>query len=82
MPAGGRLVVGVEGRRFRVTDEGEGVPADLGASIFDPFVTTKRDGVGLGLALTKRIVEDHGGRIGFDRGPGKGTTFWIELPHG
>lgn len=82
MPSGGRLVVGVEGRRFRVTDEGDGVPDDLGDRIFDPFVTTKRDGVGLGLALTKRIVEDHGGRIGFDRGPGKGTTFWIELPHG
>ncbi|HEX7897551.1 MAG TPA: HAMP domain-containing sensor histidine kinase [Planctomycetota bacterium] len=82
MPAGGRLVVGVEGSRFWVTDEGNGVPADLGDTIFDPFVTTKRDGVGLGLALTKRIVEDHGGAIGFDRGPGKGTTFWIELPHG
>ena len=38
--------------------------------------------LGLGLALTKRIVEDHGGAIGYDRGPDKGTTFWIELPHG
>jgi signal transduction histidine kinase len=82
MPEGGPLVVGVAGRRFWVTDEGNGVPADLGDKIFDPFVTTKRDGVGLGLALTKRIVEDHGGAIGFNRGPGKGTTFWIELPHG
>lgn len=82
MPEGGRLIVGVGGSRFWVTDEGNGVPADLGDKIFDPFVTTKRDGVGLGLALTKRIVEDHGGAIGYDRGPGKGTTFWIELPHG
>jgi signal transduction histidine kinase len=82
MPAGGALVVGVQGSRFWVTDEGNGVPADLGDKIFDPFVTTKRDGVGLGLALTKRIVEDHGGAIGYERGPGKGTTFWIELPHG
>jgi signal transduction histidine kinase len=82
MPAGGRLAVGVEGARFWVSDDGDGVPAELGEKIFEPFVTTKRDGVGLGLALTKRIVEDHGGRIGFERGPGKGSTFWIELPHG
>ena len=86
MPAGGPLVVGVgprDGRlRFSVTDAGSGVPPELGERIFEPFVTTKQDGVGLGLALTKRIVEDHGGAIGFDRGPGPGTTFWIELPHG
>ena len=86
MPAGGPLTVGVEPRggrvRFSVTDAGPGVPVDLGEKIFEPFVTTKQDGVGLGLALTKRIVEDHGGSIGFERAPGRGTTFWIELPHG
>ena len=85
MPSGGPLKVGVgsrEGRaRFSVTDRGPGVPAELGAKVFEPFVTTKQDGVGLGLALTKRIVEDHGGAIGYDAAPG-GTTFWIELPHG
>jgi nitrogen-specific signal transduction histidine kinase len=57
------------------------VPAEIGSKVFEPFVTTKQDGVGLGLALTKRIVEDHGGAIGYDSAPG-GTTFWIELPHG
>jgi signal transduction histidine kinase len=84
MPAGGPLRVRVaprDGRiRFSVTDAGNGVPADIGSKVFEPFVTTKQDGVGLGLALTKRIVEDHGGAIGYDSTPG-GTTFWIELPH-
>lgn len=85
MPSGGPLKVAVaprDGRiRFAVTDGGTGVPAEVGARVFEPFVTTKRDGVGLGLALTKRIVEDHGGAIGYDAAPG-GTTFWIELPNG
>ncbi len=85
MPTGGALRVGIAPRgdrlRFSVADQGPGVPAELGAKVFEPFVTTKQDGVGLGLALTKRIVEDHGGAIGYDAAPG-GTTFWIELPNG
>jgi signal transduction histidine kinase len=85
MPSGGPLRVAVAARdgriRFAVTDGGAGVPAEVGARVFEPFVTTKQDGVGLGLALTRRIVEDHGGAIGYDTAPG-GTTFWIELPHG
>jgi signal transduction histidine kinase len=85
MPSGGPLRVAVGPRdsriRFAVTDAGAGVSADIGARVFEPFVTTKRDGVGLGLALTKQIVEEHGGAIGYDTAPG-GTTFWIELPHG
>ena len=84
MPSGGPLRVAVaprDGRiRFAVTDAGAGVPAEVGSRVFEPFVTTKQDGVGLGLALTKRIVEDHGGAIGYDSAPGA-TTFWIELPH-
>jgi signal transduction histidine kinase len=85
MPSGGPLKVSVaprDGRiRFAVTDGGTGVPPEVGSRVFEPFVTTKQDGVGLGLALTKRIVEDHGGAIGYDTAPG-GTTFWIELPNG
>ncbi|MBV8881237.1 MAG: HAMP domain-containing protein [Planctomycetaceae bacterium] len=85
MPAGGPLRIGVGPRngnvRFSVTDAGPGVPAEIGAKVFEPFVTTKQDGVGLGLALTKRIIEDHGGAIGYDGAPGA-TTFWIELPRG
>jgi len=82
MPSGGPLAVAVEGRngrvRLAVTDAGGGVPEAVRERIFEPFVTTKQDGVGLGLALTRRIVEDHGGRIGFEPAE-KGTTFWIEI---
>jgi signal transduction histidine kinase len=82
MPSGGPLSVEVAPRngraRFSVTDSGGGVPDAVRGRVFEPFVTTKQDGVGLGLALTKRIVEDHGGAIGFEEGKG-GATFWIEL---
>lgn len=82
MPSGGPLRVEVgprEGRvRLAVTDAGGGVPEAVRDRIFEPFVTTKQDGVGLGLALTKRIVEDHGGKIGFEPAE-EGTTFWIEI---
>jgi signal transduction histidine kinase len=85
MPSGGPIRVGVSARggrvRLEVSDQGPGVPPDVRDRVFEPFVTTKQDGVGLGLALTKRIVEDHGGSIGFDPVE-RGTTFWIELPHG
>jgi signal transduction histidine kinase len=85
MPSGGPIRVEVSARngrvRLEVSDGGPGVPPDVRDRVFEPFVTTKQDGVGLGLALTKRIVEDHGGSIGFDPNE-RGTTFWIELPHG
>ncbi|HEU4334661.1 MAG TPA: ATP-binding protein, partial [Candidatus Eisenbacteria bacterium] len=83
MPQGGGLSIALDsagGRaRLAVADTGAGVPAELRDRIFEPFVTGRPDGVGLGLALTKRIVEDHGGRIGFDSSA-RGATFWIELP--
>jgi len=85
MPSGGSLAVDLAPRDGRVrlafTDGGAGVAAEVRERIFEPFVTTKQDGVGLGLALTKRIVEDHGGEIGYEAAA-RGTTFWIELPHG
>lgn len=85
MPSGGPLKLEIaprDGRvRLAVTDAGGGVPAAVRGRVFEPFVTTKQDGVGLGLALTRRIVEDHGGAIGFEDAAA-GATFWIELPHG
>jgi len=62
-----------------VRDNGSGVPADLKAHIFDPFVTTKPRGSGLGLALVAKIVGDHGGVIECDSVPGR-TLFRVLLP--
>lgn len=47
--------------------------------VFEPFYSTKTGGIGLGLAVSKRLVEDHGGRLTFDASPGR-TTFTVSLP--
>ena len=63
---------------FCVKDEGPGVPEDLVAHLFEPFVTTKTNGTGLGLALVAKIIGDHGGVIEFEAG--QGTTVRILMP--
>ena len=72
--------------RVSVVDKGRGVPKEQAASIFEKFQQVnsadgKRGaGTGLGLNICKRIIEQHGGKIGCDSEPGKGSTFWFELP--
>lgn len=63
-----------------ITDTGDGIHPDDISKIFDPFVTTKQMGIGLGLAISKRIVEDHKGSIKVKSQLSKGTTFTISLP--
>jgi len=62
-----------------VADNGDGIPEDLRAHLFDPFVTTKRNGTGLGLALVAKAIGDHGGVIEFDSQPRR-TVFRVFLP--
>jgi two-component system nitrogen regulation sensor histidine kinase GlnL len=62
-----------------VTDNGTGIPEDLRPLLFDPFVTTKRNGTGLGLALVAKAIGDHGGVIEFDSQPRR-TVFRVFLP--
>ena len=66
--------------RIEIEDTGIGIRADDADRVFNPFFSTKDGGTGLGLALTHKIVEDHGGSIDFRSASGGGTTFRIELP--
>ncbi len=88
MPQGGNLWVtssfqtAPAGVRIVVRDDGSGIPPEILPRIFEPFLTTKETGrgVGLGLAISRRILERHGGTIEVQSEPGKGTTFAITLP--
>jgi PAS domain S-box-containing protein len=65
---------------IEVADTGTGIPLDIDA--FEPFVTTKKEGTGIGLVVVRQILAAHGGNISYRSQPGKGTTFRIELPPG
>ncbi len=66
--------------RIDITDTGVGMPPEVQQNIFLPFFTTKPDGTGLGLAVSRKIVEDHGGEMQVQSAVGIGTTFSIFLP--
>jgi len=63
-----------------VTDHGHGVSRQLGENIFHPFVTTKRDALGVGLAMSRTIIQSYGGSLTYHDNPAGGTVFVIELP--
>jgi len=79
-----RTEIAVDGEhreaRLRVADTGQGMDAQTKASIFKPYFTTKSGGTGLGLPTSRRIVEEHGGRIEVHSEPGKGTEFTLVFP--
>lgn len=65
-----------------VVDTGVGLPAEKGEEIFQPFVTTKPQGTGMGLAICRSIIESHGGRLWATPNEGRGATFHFTLPVG
>ena len=65
---------------IEVRDRGCGITPDALASVFQPFVTTKHDGLGLGLAICRSIVLAHGGHISAANNPERGATFVVSLP--
>ena len=83
MPDGGRLVVSTRLERDRVAltvaDTGRGIPPENLDKVFNPFFSTKDQGAGLGLAMTKKIVEEAGGKVHLESTPGRGTTVTLLL---
>jgi len=83
---GGRLTITLEvdgsHARAAILDDGPGIPAENRGSVFEPFFTTKRGsgGTGLGLSICQGIVEQHGGRIGFENRAEGGCRFVVDLP--
>jgi signal transduction histidine kinase len=84
MSAGGILTVWVARHPphvwIGVRDTGTGIPAAIRADVFRPFFTTKHQGSGLGLSISRQIVERHGGELRLEDTPGGGTTFIVALP--
>jgi PAS domain S-box-containing protein len=86
MPDGGRLRIGTDCTsdldwvRVTFADTGCGVAPEAIPHLFDPFYTTKTEGLGLGLYITRNVVEEHGGRIEVESLLGEGTTFTVWLP--
>jgi PAS domain S-box-containing protein len=82
MPAGGKITIEARATQntvvLEISDTGVGIPLDVDA--FEPFMTTKKEGTGIGLVIVRQIVTAHGGAISYRSRPGLGTSFRIELP--
>jgi two-component system sensor histidine kinase AtoS len=83
---GGRLLLEADTEYgfavVRVTDTGPGMEYAVATKVFDPFFSTRDDGTGLGLTIVHRILDEHGGHIELETGPGEGSTFTVRLPMG
>lgn len=84
MPEGGRIQVRTWMEEtlvnLEVVDTGTGIPQDILAQVFNPFFSTKDRGAGLGLAMTKKIIEDLGGEVRLESAEGQGATVLLRLP--
>jgi len=81
---GGEMILGTAREngeaRIEVIDTGPGIPSEVTERIFQAYYSTKQGGTGLGLAMARRILHEHGGRITVTSEPGKGTAFTLHLP--
>jgi signal transduction histidine kinase len=86
MPHGGTLSIAIdqtgEALRLEITDTGPGIGEEEAKNIFEPFYTTKAQGLGLGMPYARKIIEQHGGTISLNSWIGEGTTISISLPLG
>ena len=84
MPTGGELTISSKmsnnDLEVKFTDTGKGIPENVLRELWKPLITTKPKGIGLGLAICRRIAEAHRGSISVDTTVGKGTTFTLKLP--
>jgi signal transduction histidine kinase len=84
MPQGGELQLSVQRREknilLTVQDSGRGMPKEIAERLYEPFLSRRPGGTGLGMALVRRTVEAHGGTLRVDSQPGKGTRVEIRLP--
>lgn len=84
MPEGGTLNIAIdqtdETLRLEITDTGRGIGEEEAKKIFEPFYTTKAQGLGLGMPYAKKIIDQHGGTLSLNSRPGEGTTISVELP--
>lgn len=84
MPQGGELSLTIsredDTQVVQVRDTGEGIPRDKLDQIFEPYYSTKETGIGLGLAVTRKLIEEHHGKITVQSQVGQGTTFMVRLP--
>jgi signal transduction histidine kinase len=84
MPRGGHIEIAARRQGSEVLvdvdDSGPGIPVELRSHLFQPFATTRKNGIGLGLALSRQTVLDHGGDLWADTAPGPGARFRLRLP--
>jgi signal transduction histidine kinase len=84
MPNGGEMILAASNGDGRVVidviDTGSGISPEAQEKVFQAYYSTKKGGTGLGLAMAKRIAEEHGGRLGVTSETGKGSDFSITLP--